>query len=47
MAPVAILLVFNLALGFTGNTDWRAHLGGLVIGGVLGFVYDDLTKTSG
>ena len=32
VAPVAILLVFNLALGFTGNTDWRAHLGGLVPG---------------
>ena len=32
VAPVAILLVFNLALGFTGNTDWRAHFGGLVVG---------------
>ena len=40
VAPVAILLVLNLALGFTGNTDWRAHLGGLVVGGVLGLLYD-------
>ena len=40
VAPVAILLVINLALGFTGNTDWRAHLGGLVSGGVLGLLYD-------
>jgi membrane associated rhomboid family serine protease len=40
VAPVAILLVFNLVLGFTGNTDWRAHFGGLVIGGLLGFLYD-------
>jgi membrane associated rhomboid family serine protease len=40
IAPVAILLAINLALGFTGNTDWRAHLGGLAVGGLLGFVYD-------
>ena len=40
IAPVAILLVINLALGFTGNTDWRAHFGGLAVGGLLGFVYD-------
>ena len=40
VAPVAILLVINLALGFTGNTDWRAHLGGLVTGGVLALLYD-------
>jgi membrane associated rhomboid family serine protease len=40
VAPVAILLGINLALGFWGNTDWRAHLGGLVVGGVLGLLYD-------
>jgi membrane associated rhomboid family serine protease len=40
IAPVAILLVINLALGFTGNTDWRAHFGGLAVGGLLGFLYD-------
>jgi membrane associated rhomboid family serine protease len=40
VAPVAILLVLNVALGFTGNTDWRAHFGGLVVGGLLGLLYD-------
>jgi membrane associated rhomboid family serine protease len=40
VAPVAILLVINLALGFTGNTDWRAHLGGLAVGCGLGLLYD-------
>ena len=40
VAPVVGLLVLNLALGFTGNTDWRAHLGGLVTGGVLALLYD-------
>jgi membrane associated rhomboid family serine protease len=40
VTPVAILLALNLALGFTGNTDWRAHLGGLAVGALLGFLYD-------
>ena len=40
VAPVAILLVINFVLGFTGNTDWRAHLGGLVAGGVLALLYE-------
>ena len=40
VTPVALLLVINLALGFTGNTDWRAHLGGLAVGGLLGLLYD-------
>jgi len=40
IAPVAILLAINLVLGFTGNTDWRAHVGGLAVGAILGFVYD-------
>jgi membrane associated rhomboid family serine protease len=40
VAPVVGLLVLNLALGFTGNTDWKAHLGGLVTGGVLALLYD-------
>ena len=38
--PVAILLVLNLVIGFWGNTDWRAHFGGLVVGGLLGLLYD-------
>jgi membrane associated rhomboid family serine protease len=37
---VVILLVVNLAIGFTGNIDWRAHLGGLVVGSLLALVYD-------
>jgi membrane associated rhomboid family serine protease len=40
VAPVAILLVINLALGFTGTTDWRAHLGGLAVGCGMGLLYD-------
>ena len=40
VAPVIGLLVLNLLIGFTGNIDWRAHLGGLVTGGILAFVYD-------
>ena len=40
VAPVVGLLVLNFVIGFTGDIDWRAHLGGVLIGGVLAFVYD-------
>jgi membrane associated rhomboid family serine protease len=40
IAPVVGLLVLNFAIGFTGNIDWRAHLGGLVTGSVLALAYD-------
>ena len=40
VAPVVGLLVLNFLIGFTGDIDWRAHLGGLVTGCVLAFVYD-------
>ena len=40
IAPVVGLLVVNLAIGFSGNIDWRAHLGGLVTGSLLALVYD-------
>ncbi len=40
IGPVAGLLVINFLLGFTGNTDWRAHLGGLVTGCVLALLYE-------
>ncbi len=40
VGPVAGLLVINFVLGFTGNTDWRAHLGGLVTGCALGLTYE-------
>jgi membrane associated rhomboid family serine protease len=40
VAPVVGLLVLNLLIGFTGSIDWRAHLGGLLTGSVLAFLYD-------
>jgi membrane associated rhomboid family serine protease len=40
VAPVVVLLVVNLAIGFSGSIDWRAHLGGLAVGAVLAFTYD-------
>ena len=40
MAPVVGLLVLNFLIGFTGNIDWRAHLGGVVTGAVVALLYD-------
>jgi len=40
VAPVVGLLVLNFFIGFSGNIDWRAHLGGLVTGAVLALLYD-------
>jgi membrane associated rhomboid family serine protease len=40
VAPVVALIVVNFLIGFSGNIDWRAHLGGLVTGGVLAWLYD-------
>lgn len=40
IAPVVALIVLNLLIGFSGSIDWRAHLGGLVVGGLLAFIYD-------
>jgi membrane associated rhomboid family serine protease len=40
IAPVVGLIVLNLLIGFTGNIDWRAHLGGLAVGSLLALVYD-------
>jgi len=40
VAPVVGLLVLNFFIGFTGNIDWRAHLGGLVTGSALALLYD-------
>ncbi len=46
MAPVVILIAINLVFGFVGsgagvgNVDWRAHIGGLVVGAVLGLLFD-------
>jgi membrane associated rhomboid family serine protease len=40
MAPVVGLLVLNFLIGFTGDIDWRAHLGGVITGATLAFLYD-------
>jgi len=44
IAPVVGLIVLNLIIGFTGNIDWRAHLGGLVVGALLALVYDSAER---
>jgi membrane associated rhomboid family serine protease len=40
MGPVAALIVINLVLGFVGNIEWQAHIGGLIVGGLLALAYD-------
>jgi membrane associated rhomboid family serine protease len=40
VAPVVILIVLNLAIGFSGNVEWQAHVGGLVVGSLLALVLD-------
>jgi membrane associated rhomboid family serine protease len=40
MGPVVGLIVINLLIGLTGNIDWRAHIGGLVVGGLLALAFD-------
>lgn len=38
--PMWILLAINLGLGFIiPNIDWRAHLGGLLVGGIITAAY--------
>jgi len=39
MGPVVALIVINLVIGFTGNIEWQAHIGGLLIGAALAVVY--------
>jgi membrane associated rhomboid family serine protease len=39
MGPVLALIVINLVIGFTGNVEWQAHVGGLVTGALLGLAY--------
>jgi membrane associated rhomboid family serine protease len=39
MGPVVALIGINLALGFTGNVEWQAHIGGLLVGSVLALAY--------
>ncbi len=40
VAPVVALLVLNFAIGFSGDIDWRAHLGGFATGALLALLYD-------
>lgn len=39
LGPVLALIIINLVLGFTGNIEWQAHVGGLLIGAALGFAF--------
>ena len=39
-SAVVALIAINLVIGFTGNIDWRDHLGGLVVGALLALGYD-------
>jgi membrane associated rhomboid family serine protease len=39
MGPVVALIVINLVIGFTGNVEWQAHVGGLVTGALLALAY--------
>ena len=40
MALVVYLIAFNLAIGFWENVDWRAHIGGMLVGAGLALVLD-------
>lgn len=44
MAPVVVLIVVNLVIGFSGNIEWQAHVGGLVTGAVLALAYDQASN---
>ena len=39
MGPVVALIVINLVIGFTGNIEWQAHVGGLLIGAALALAF--------
>jgi membrane associated rhomboid family serine protease len=39
-SAVVALIGINLVIGFTGNIDWRDHIGGLVVGALLAVEYD-------
>jgi membrane associated rhomboid family serine protease len=39
MGPVVALIVINLVIGFSGNVEWQAHVGGLLVGSVLGLAF--------
>ena len=33
------LIVFNLVIGFVGNIEWQAHIGGLVVGSLVALAF--------
>jgi membrane associated rhomboid family serine protease len=39
MGPVLALIVINLVIGFSGNVEWQAHVGGLIVGSALALTY--------
>lgn len=39
LAPVVALIVINLIIGFTGNIEWQAHIGGLLVGAALALAF--------
>jgi membrane associated rhomboid family serine protease len=39
MGPVLALIVINLVIGFTGNIEWQAHVGGLLVGSGLALAF--------
>ena len=41
IASIAIILAINLAIGFLpgSNLSWQAHVGGLVVGGLVAFIF--------
>jgi len=39
MGPVVALIVINLVIGFTGNIEWQAHIGGLLVGAALALAF--------
>jgi membrane associated rhomboid family serine protease len=39
LGVVVFLIVFNLVVGFVGNVEWQAHVGGLVVGSLLALAF--------
>ena len=39
MGPVVALIVINLVIGFSGNIEWQAHVGGLLVGAGLALAF--------
>ncbi|NBU32121.1 MAG: rhomboid family intramembrane serine protease [Actinobacteria bacterium] len=39
VSQLVVLLLINVALGFSGGIDWRAHLGGAATGALIASIY--------